>query len=93
MRSSCRVSMLAAVATLAGVGATPAYAFDAGWMGGGGAPSAGLVAHHPSDEPDWVLIGAAAAGGVTLAAAGVGATRRLGAPTARGRGVGSAGGS
>jgi hypothetical protein len=93
MRSSSRVSMLAAVATLAGVGAAPAYAFKAGSMGGGAAPSAGVVAHHPASETDWVLIGVAAAGGVTLAGAGVGATRRLGAPTARSRGAGSAGGS
>jgi hypothetical protein len=94
MRSSCRVPMLAAVATLAGVGAAPAYAFKAESIGGGGpAPRAALVEHHASSSPDWVLIGAAAVGGVTLVGVGVGATRRLAAPTARTRRARPAGGA
>lgn len=93
MRSSFRVSMLAAVATLAGVGAAPAYAFRPGATGGGGAPSAALVQHHPSSSTDWLLIGVAGAGGITLVGTSVGAARRLGAPTARTRGARPASGS
>lgn len=93
MRLSCRVSMLAAVATLAGVSAAPAYAFEAGPIAGGADPSAALVRHHPSSSTDWVLVGVAGAGAITLVGASVGATRRLGAPTARIRGARPAGGS
>lgn len=93
MRSSCRVSMLAAIATLAGIGASPAYAFHSGPLGGGPAPSAALVQHHPSSSTDWSLIGVAGAGAITLVGASLGATRRHGVPAARTRGAGPAGGS
>lgn len=93
MRSSSRVPVLAAVVTLAGVGAPPAYAFKAGPISGGAEPNAALVQQEPPSSTDWVLIGAGAAGGITLVGVGVEATRRLGAPTARTRGARPAGGS
>ena len=94
MRSSCRVSTLAAVAALAGIGATPAYAFRPGPLGGGPETSAGSVSHHPSSSTDWPLIGAAGAGAVAVVGVSVGARRRrLGVPAARTRGAGPASGA
>jgi hypothetical protein len=93
MRSSCRVSMLAAIATLVGIGASPAYAFQPGPLGGGPLPTAALVQHHPSSSTDWSLIGVAGAGAITLVGASVGATRRHRVPAARTPGAGPAGGS
>lgn len=86
MRSSCRVSTLAAVAALAGIGATPAYAFQPGPLGGGPETSAALVPDHPSTSTDWPLIGAVGGGAIVLVGASVGARRRrLGLPAARTR--------
>jgi hypothetical protein len=94
MRSSCRVSTLAAVAALAGIGATPAYAFQPGPLGGGPETSGALVSHHPSSSIDWPLIGTAGAGAIALVGASVGARRRrLGVAAARTRGAGPASGS
>lgn len=87
MGSCGRVSMLAAVATLVGGGAAPAYAFDAGPIGGGPVPKVAVVERHASNSTDWVLIGVAGAGAITLGGVGVGAMRRLGTPTARVRGA------
>jgi hypothetical protein len=93
MRSSRRVPMLAAVATLAGISAPPAYAFRPAPIDGGARPAVPLVEHHPSSSPDWILIGVAGVGGITLVGGSVGASRRLGTPAARARRARAAGGS
>lgn len=90
MRTSRRVPMLAAVVTLAGVSAQPAYAFKAGPISGAPPTTALEQQHHPSSSTDWGLVGVAAAG-ITVVGVSLGASRRLG--VGRPQGPRAAGGS
>lgn len=87
MRVHRAVPMLAAVLTLAGGTAPNALAFDAE------APAAGPsapVSHNSSDASDW-LIGAGAAGGITVFTAALAVNRRSRRGVARAGRVGAAG--
>lgn len=75
MRLHRGVPMLAAVVTLTGLGTPAAYAFKSETASAGAQPTAALVQHHPSGSTDWVLIGVVGAGAITLAGAGVSASR------------------
>jgi hypothetical protein len=90
MRLHRGVPVLAAVATLAGAAAPTAYGFQptAGPGTDPGQPVAALVQHRPASSTDWVLIGVASAGAITLAGAGLSASRRCarsGPPSRGGR--------
>ncbi len=75
MRLHRGVPVLAAVIALAST-APAAQAFEPDAGGGGGQSSPVLIQHHTSSSPDWLLVGVAAAGGLTVAGAGLGANRR-----------------
>src|SRR5438105_11683789 len=76
----CRdVPMLAAVMTVAGVSAPAALALDNKTLAGGD-PTVAVVQHRQSNSTDWVLSGLVAVGAITLAAAGLGASRGLARP-------------
>ncbi len=77
MRLQRGVSTFAAIATTAALAASPAQAkFDNTTYPPLGAPRS-VVTHH-AGSTDWALIAVSAAGGVALAGAGVGASRRRG---------------
>ena len=87
------VPMLAAAATLL-ASTTPAYAFDSQAPSSGGQPTPAVVQQHPAGSTDWLLIGVTAGGAITLAGAGVGATRhRRATATTRTKRLRPAGGS
>jgi hypothetical protein len=75
MRLHRGVPMLAAVVTLAGVSAPAAYGLDDISPGGGGSQAATPAVDHSAGPSDW-LIGLGAAGGITLAGAGLASSRR-----------------
>jgi len=92
MRLYRGVPLLAAVVTLAGVSTPAAYGFDSvSPAGGGGQPTAPVV-DHSAGPSDW-LIGLGAAGGITLAGAGVASSRRARRRTASAHRVRAASGS
>ena len=76
MRLHRGVSMVAAVVTLAGVSTPAAEGFEntASPAAAAGTPIA-LVQHRSSSSTDWLLIGVGGVGAITLAGAGVAATR------------------
>jgi hypothetical protein len=87
------VPMLAAVVSLAGVSTPAAYGFDnTASPAAAGRPTA-LVQHRSPSSTDWLLIGVGSAGAITLAGAGVTATRRGRATATRTKRLRPAGGS
>jgi hypothetical protein len=79
MRSHHAIRMLAAVAVAGGITAPAAYArFDNVPVNVPplGNHYAAALSHHAGGSPDWTLIGAGAAGGLTLLGAGVATSRR-----------------
>ena len=83
MRVRKSMSTVAVVVSMAGLTAPAAYATDSLAPGAGAAQPVVKVQDRRSSSTDWLLIGVGSAGAITLAGAGVGATRRAGhgAPT------------